>query len=607
MNRPRPVWSLILLALTTLASAQTKYEKHEYMIPMRDGTKLYTSVYVPTNVDGVHPIRLTRTPYSCRPYGEEMRGSHGGSKKFAQAGYIFAYQDVRGRYMSEGDFIDIRPNNLFYTSLYDVDESTDTYDTIEWLVNNVPDNNGRVGMVGISYPGFYTAIGAVNSHPALKAVSPQAPVSDWFMGDDFNHNGAPFIWDQFKFMIGFGQPRLGPNPNGTIRGESYDTNGDWYKFFLDLGPLSNIDKLYYKNNVKFWTDFQAHPDFDEWWQARSLPNRMTGVKCAVMTVGGWFDAEDTYGAQAIYRGTEKLNPGIYNTVVLGPWYHGMWARAPGRTFGDMDWGSNTSEFFQEQIEWPFFDAFLRGDGKPDLPEAYVFDSGAKKWSKFDQWPPAAIKETSLYLRRGKSLAIDDMPDSAQGFDQYVSDPKKPVPSEGGVLASRTREYMINDQRFASGRPDVLVYQTKPLEEDVTLAGPMFADLFVELTTTDADFVVKLIDVYPTDPGNKLSDYQMLVRGEIMPAKYRHSFQNPIAMTPGKVELVSYELPGIFHTFKKGHRIMVQVQSSWYPLAAMNPQTFGNIFKATAEDYVPTTIRIHRSTVRASRIRIGRLG
>ncbi|MCH8979992.1 MAG: CocE/NonD family hydrolase, partial [Armatimonadetes bacterium] len=339
MHRPRPIWTLALLTL--VATAQAQYTKREYMVPMRDGVKLHTAVYTPTNKPGLHPIRMTRTPYSCRPYGEEMRTGHGGSQKFIDAGYIFVYQDVRGKYMSEGEFIDIRPNNLFYTSKYDVDESTDTYDTIEWLINNVPNNNGRVGMVGTSYPGFYTAIGAVNSHPALKAVSPQAPVSDWFMGDDFNHNGAPFIWDLFKFMINFGQPRPEPSPNGGIRGPTYETNGDWYKFFLDLGPLSNVDRLYYKGNINFWNNFQMHPDYDEWWQARSLPNRMTGVTCAVMTVGGWFDAEDAYGAQAVYHGTERLNPGIYNTVVLGPWSHGMWGRSTGRTFGDMDWGSDT--------------------------------------------------------------------------------------------------------------------------------------------------------------------------------------------------------------------------------------------------------------------------
>ena len=586
--------------------AQAQYTKYEYMIPMRDGVKLYTAVYVPKDKPGLHPVLLTRTPYGCHPYGAEMRSRHGSSLKYVDAGYIFAYQDVRGKYMSEGEFVIIRPNNLFYTGKHDVDESTDTYDTVEWLVNNVPDNNGRVGMVGISQPGFYTAIGAVNSHPALKAVSPQAPVSDWFMGDDVNHNGSFFLWDFFMFMINFGQHRPEPSPNFT-RGPSYDAGGDWYKFFLDMGPLTNIDKLYYKGSVKFWTDFQAHPDLDVWWQARSLPNRMTGVTCAVMTVGGWFDAEDAYGAQAVYHGTERLNPGIYNTVVLGPWSHGMWGAPPGRTFGDMDWGSDTSTFFLGEIEFPFFDAFLRGDGKPDLPEAYMFDSGAKKWAQFDHWPPKSLQETSFYFRRGKSLSIGGAPTAPQGFDQYVSDPKRPVPSgEGGVLARPGGTYMINDQRFAAGRPDVLVFQTEPLEEDVTLAGPVYADLYVELSTTDADFVVKLIDVYPPDAGETLANYQMLVRAEIMPARYRNSFQNPKPMRVGEVELVSYEMPGVFHTFKKGHKIMVQVQSSWFPLAARNPQQFINVFKAEADDYVSSTIRIHRSSLHPSRLRIGRL-
>lgn len=594
--------SLFLALVFASAVSQAQYTKYEYMIPMRDGVKLSTQVYVPVNKPGDHPILLQRTPYGAGPYGQAQKGGHGGSQKMKDAGYIYAYQDVRGRNMSEGDFIDIRPNNLFYTGPWDTDESTDTYDTIEFLIKNVPTNNGRVGLWGISYPGFYTAIGAVNSHPALKAVSPQAPVSDWFMGDDFNHNGALFVWDMFKFMIGFGQPRTAPGQQQ--RGPTYDVKGDWYKFFLDMGPLSNIDSLYYKGQVKYWNDVQQHPNYDEWWQARSLPLRMNNVKCAVMTVGGFYDAEDCYGAMAVYKGTERLNPGIYNTLVMGPWYHGMWASGQGQRFGDQDWGSNTSTFYQDEIEFPFFDAFLRGDGKPNLPEAYVFDSGAKKWSRFDQWPPKGVTMTPAYFQRGKVLALRNAPTDAQGFDTYVSDPKNPVPSEGGVLASRTREYMLNDQRFAFTRSDVLSYQTPVLSEDVTVVGPMFADLWVDLTTTDADFVVKLIDVFPASAEGKMANYQMLVRGEIMPARFRKSFQNPKPLVPGQADLVSYELPGVYHTFKKGHRIMVQVQSSWFPLAAMNPQQFVNHFTAKAEDYVPTTVRLHRASERASRVRLG---
>jgi putative CocE/NonD family hydrolase len=592
------VVSLVFVA----ALAQAQYTKYEYMIPMRDGVKLRTEVYVPTDKPGDHPILLQRTPYGAGPYGQAQRNGHGGSQKMKDAGYIFAYQDVRGRNMSEGDFVDIRPNNLFYTGPFDTDESTDTYDTIDFLIKNVPDNNGRVGLWGISYPGFYAAIGCVNSHPALKASSPQAPVSDWFMGDDFNHNGALFVWDMFKFMVGFGQPRTGPGQQRRGPDVGPDVAGDWYKFFLNLGPLSNIDERYYKGEVKYWNDVQQHPTYDEWWQARSLPLRMNNVKCAVMTVGGWFDAEDCYGAQNVYKGTERLNPGIYNTIVMGPWYHGMWAQPPGRRFHDQDWESDTSKFYQDEIEFPFFDAFLRGNGRPNLPEAYMFDSGAKRWVKFDQWPPPAAKSSSAYFQRGHSLSLDRSPGDDQGFDQYVSDPKNPVPSEGGVLASRTRNYMLADQRFAFARPDVLSYQTEPLPSDVTVAGQVFADLWSQITTTDADFVVKLIDVFPSDAEGVLKDYQMLVRGEIMPARNRHSFQNPKPMAPGVPELVSYELPGVFHTFRRGHRIMVQVQSSWFPLAAMSPQQFVNVFKAKAEDYVPTTVRIHRTTERPSRVR-----
>lgn len=587
-----------------IAAAQSQnYTKYEYMIPMRDGVKLMTEVYVPKDKPGDHPILLQRTPYGAGPYGQAQKGGHGGSQKMKDAGYIYAYQDVRGRNMSEGDFIDIRPNNLFYTGPWDTDESTDTYDTIEFLINNVPQNNKRVGLWGISYPGFYAAIGATNSHPSLKASSPQAPVSDWFRGDDFNHNGALFVWDMFKFMVGFGQPRTGPGQQQRGPNVNTDVAGDWYRFFLDLGPLSNIDAKYYKGQIKYWNDVQQHPNYDEWWQARSLPQRMTGVKCAVMTVGGFYDAEDCYGAQHVYLGTERLNPGIYNAVVLGPWYHGMWASGRGQTFGDQDWGSNTSTFYQDEIEFPFFDAFLRGNGQPNLPEAYLFDSGAKQWVKFDQWPPARAQETSYYFMRNKSLAVDK-PADASAFDEYVSDPKRPVPSEGGTLAARTREYMINDQRFAFTRPDVVSYQTPVLAKDVTVVGPVFADIWTEITTTDVDLVVKVIDVFPASAGDKLANYQMLVRGEIMPARYRYSFQNPVPMPPGKPSLVSYELPGVFHTFKAGHRIMVQVQSSWFPLARMNPQQFVNIFTAKAEDYVPTTVRLHRSADNASRVKFG---
>lgn len=578
------------------------YTKYEYAIPMRDGVKLMTEVYVPKDKPGNHPILLQRTPYGAGPYGNLQKGGHGGSQKMKDAGYIFAYQDVRGRNMSEGDFVDIRPNNLFYTGPWDTDESTDTYDTIEFLINTVPQNNKRVGLWGISYPGFYAAIGATNSHPALKASSPQAPVSDWFMGDDFNHHGALFVWDMFKFMVNFGQPRTAPGQQLRGPNITQDVAGDWYKFFLNLGPLSNIDAKYYKGQVKYWNDVQQHSNYDEWWQARSLPKRMTGVKCAVMTVGGFFDAEDCYGAQNVYKGTEALNPGIYNTVVLGPWYHGMWASGRGQTLGDHDWGSNTSTFYQDEIEFPFFDAFLRGDAKPDLPEAYVFDSGAKKWSKFAAWPPSS-NTRSVYFGPEGSLAIDKPSTSTSATASYVSDPKNPVPSDGGVLSSRTREYMVNDQRFASARKDVLSFTSPVLTSDLTACGPVFADLWVQLSTQDADFVVKVIDVFPSTSPGKLADYQMLVRGEIMPARYRKSFQNPQPMPVGAPELVSFELPGIFHTFKAGHRVMVQVQSSWFPLAAMNPQSFVNQFTATETDFVPSTVIVHSSSTYPSRVRL----
>ncbi|MCH8275738.1 MAG: CocE/NonD family hydrolase [Armatimonadetes bacterium] len=611
---------LVLAAAAGSALAQTRfsvrdnYTKHEYSIPMRDGVKLFTAVYVPKETSESYPIMLYRTPYSVRPYGEDAyRGSLGPSNKFAEDGFIFAYQDVRGKYMSEGEFENMRPHRPVKSGPQDIDESTDTYDTIEWLINNIPDNNGRVGMWGISYPGFYAAAGIPDSHPALKAVSPQAPIADWYIGDDFHHNGAFFLIDAFRFMSSFGRPR----PEPTTRGAPRFQFGmpDAYKFFLELGPLRNANEKYFKDDVAFWNDMMEHGNYDAFWQARNIIPHLKNVRAAVMTVGGLFDAEDLYGPRRIYESVEKQNPGAYNILVLGPWPHGGWGRSDGDMFGDIDFGSKTSLYYRDNIQVPFFYHFLKGEGTLDLAEAIVFRTGANEWMSFDEWPPPDLQERSLYFHADGRLSFE-LPAGASpdAHDEYLSDPAKPVPYVAETRISRSREYMIEDQRFAARRPDVLVYQTDPLTEDVTLAGPVIPNLFISTTGTDADFVVKLIDVFPDDTpdpspnpnGVRMGGYQMMVRAEVMRAKFRNSFERPEPLIPNRVTPVSFELRDVCHTFKKGHRIMVQVQSSWFPLVDRNPQTFVDIYSCTEEDFRKATHRVYCSARYPSHLKVGLL-
>jgi putative CocE/NonD family hydrolase len=606
---------LFLLLVPVAVGAQTqtpfkdRYRKIEYMIPMRDGVKLYTAVYVPRDKPGKHPILMERTGYGAGPYGPDTYRGTRGSMKMQEAGYCFAWQDVRGRGKSEGNFVNDRPQLILHLKPNDIDESTDTYDTVDFLVKTVPDNNGRVGLWGISYPGFYAGVGAINSHPALKAASPQAPVTGWFIGDDFHHHGAFFLMD----AVGFA--RFGETPENAAANPRPRLNveGDPVKFYLQNGTLDALTQKYFANTDGLWSDLMQHGTFDEYWQSRSLAENMKNVKCAVMTVGGWFDAEDCWGALHTYAGTEKLNPKTQNSIVMGPWFHGMWSFKGGKTFGAMDWGSATGDYFQEEIEFPFFDNYLRGDGKRKIPEAQVFQTGANQWRTFPTWPPKAAQETSFYLQNGGELALGSasVPRAearqerrATSYDEYVSDPADPVPYQGGTIRSRTREYMIDDQRFATARKDVLSYKSEPLKQPLTVAGPIQADLFVSMTGTDADFVVKVIDVYPDDAPGKLAGFQMLVRGEIIRGKFRNSYQNPQPFTPGTVEKVSYELPDILHTFQPGHRLMVQVQSSWFPLVDRNPQKFVDIYHAKAEDFQKSTIRIYHEPEHASRIRVG---
>ena len=602
------VLTLNLTAQYSQDSAWIKeyYTKKEVYIPMRDGTKLFTSIYTPKDQKDKYPILMTRTPYSCAPYGEDNWYPYWltNVKNYMRAGYIIVKQDVRGRYMSEGEFVDVRPFNPNKKGT-EFDEASDTYDAIDWLVKNLPNNNGKVGIYGISYPGFYSTMAALSGHPALVAVSPQAPVTDWFMGDDFHHNGAFFQMDAFAFYSSFGKPRPKPVTAGSP-GYEFRTQ-DNYIFYLEH-PLSSLSGIM-GDSIKFWNDLMSHPNLDTFWKARNVRNFTENVPVTAHTlvVGGLFDAEDCFGAWRTYEAIEKKAKND-NRIVMGPWYHGQWASKDGTHLGNVQFGSNTSEWYQNNIEWPFFNYYLKGKGSIEsIAEANIFFTGENNWKQFDKWPPVNAKPTPIYLREGGRLDWSK-PGSARSTSQYVSDPSKPVPYTEDVHLGRTREYMTDDQRFASRRPDVLVFQTEVLDKDLTVAGTVVADLLTSISTTDADFVVKVIDVFPdtfqyamNKSNYPVGGYQMLVRGEIMRGKFRKDFSNPVPFKPGKVEEVRFELPDIAHTFKAGHKLMIQVQSSWFPLADRNPQKFMDIYHAKQEDFQKSTINIHHEKANASSI------
>ena len=592
------------LPLNAQQSAEVKitYTKSEHMIPMRDGVKLFLAVYSPKDTSQKYPILLSRTPYSCSPYGREAyKATIGPSQLFQKEGYIIVYQDVRGAWMSEGTYVNMRPQNDHKNKPADIDESSDTYDTIDWLVKNIPNNNGRVGMWGISYPGFYTAVGAIDAHPALKAASPQAPISDWFIGDDFHHNGTLFLPHAFNFFASFGRSR--PKPTATSNDKRFNHGTpDGYKFFLEMGSLANADKKYLHGEIGYWNEMMEHPHYDAYWQSRNTRPHLRNIKPAVMTVGGWFDAEDLFGALNTYKSVEKQSPGAYNILVMGPWFHGGWSRGDGEGLGNVRFGSKTSVFYRENIELPFFNYYLKDKGALKLPEAYVFETGSNKWKTYEQWPPATARPENLYLGANGKLSFGATQE-ANTFDEYISDPARPVPFIENIAIGMTREYMVDDQRFAARRPDVLVYQTDVLTGDVTVAGPLTASLLVSTSGTDSDFVVKLIDVYPNDApdndpnpsGMKMGGYEMLVRGEPMRARFRKSFEKPEPMVPNKPDRIEYVMPDVNHTFMKGHRIMVQVQSTWFPLVDRNPQKFVDIYKASDSDFQKATQRVYHSS------------
>lgn len=622
----RKLFLLLFLFSFTYLNAQTdqdsawvreNYTKKEIYIPMRDGVKLFTSVYSPKDESEKHPILMVRTPYSCAPYGTEFSGrllsSHW--KYYCRENYIIVLQDVRGRWMSEGEFADVRPFIKDKKTNNDIDEASDTYDAIDWLVKNLPNNNGRVGSFGISYPGFYATMTAASGHPALKAVSPQAPVTEWFLGDDFHHNGAFFQMDGFSFYSGFGKPR--PKPT-TVGSRGYDFRiRDNYQFYLQAGTLKNLANMI-GDSIKFWHEMYKHPNYDDWWKARDARRAMYNIKPAMLTVGGLFDAEDCYGAWNLYKAIEKQNPGIHNKIVMGPWSHGQWSSRDGSFLGNIRFGSATALWYQNNIEIPFFNYYLKGKGTdPKLSEATIFITGENQWKNFDQWPPANVSNQPIYFQSNGNLSWNK-PTDKKSASEYISDPAHPVPYTEDVHFNRTSAYMNDDQRFASRRPDVLTFQTDVLNEDLTLAGPVVADLLVSISGTDADFVVKLIDVFPDNftyagaaaqqgraggGSYPMGGYQMLVRGEIMRGRFRNSFENPAAFTPNKIEKVKFDLPDVAHTFKKGHRLMIQIQSSWFPLADRNPQKFVNIYEADITDFQKATIKIHHDAANGSSIHL----
>ncbi len=601
---------------------RSHYTKYEYRIPMRDGVHLFTAVYVPKTSafpgnQGPFPFLMERTPYNVAPYGEDKYPARlGPSEEFQKSGYIFVYQDVRGRWMSEGAFVEMRPHIDVKKSPQDVDDSSDTYDTIEFLLKHVENNNGKVGIWGISYPGFFTSASIIDSHPALVAASPQAPMTDLFQGDDAYHGGAFMLAANFGFYAFFNPQKnpLSEEPPDRFRFGTPDR----YKFYLQAGNIANLDTQYLKGSNWLFNDQFKHDTYDDYWKVRDLSQHMKNVKCAVLVVGGWFDAEDLSGPYRTFNAIIKFNPDTPTTLVEGPWVHGGWSRGEGSRLGDVQFNAQTSAYFRTEVQFPFFEHYLKGVAKAPA-KAVVFETGTNVWRHYDTWPPKAAAPRTLYLHAGGKLSFDP-PQDSNSEDKYVSDPSHPVPFVGYTTDTVPQRYMVDDQRFASYRPDVLVYQTDPLQEDVTIAGPISPRLKVASSGTDSDFDVKLIDVYPEDapdpnpavaenkrildtPPLHMGGYQQLLRGEPFRAKFRNSMEKPEPLAPGKLTDIYFTMPDVMHTFRKGHRIMVQVQSSWFPLTDRNPQVFTDIPFAKPEDFKPATEEVFHQKDAASGIEV----
>jgi putative CocE/NonD family hydrolase len=626
------VWVALVLAAgaATPALAQqaedilARYTRTNVMIPMRDGVRLNTDIYVPKNRTGPLPIIFRRTPYGVDNAWRALGTSY---RELADDGYIFAFQDIRGRYRSEGQFVMQRParDRQARANPKAIDEATDAYDTIDWLVRNVDGNNGRVGMLGVSYDGWTTAMALTDPHPALKAASPQASPADMWLGDDFHHNGA------FRLSYGFEYAAMmeTSKENENFSFDRYDTY-DWY---LALGPLSNVNAKYLHGKIPSWNDYVAHPDYDEFWKRQTLIPALTQVTVPTLNVAGWWDQEDFYGPLAIYERLEQFDRDGKNFLVVGPWNHGGWNAAEGQKLGNIDFGSATSKFYRDSVQAPFFHAFLKGDGSRRPPEAFVFESGSNRWRSYDSWPPKQSSPRSLFFLANGKLGFEPAPASQAGaargaaarggaapssgdprspaFDEYLSDPAHPVPYRQRPIqatyhprGSSWYTWLTENQRFVDDRPDVASWETDPLTEDVTIAGEVMADLSAATSGSDADWIVKLIDVYPeVDSVNpRMGGYQFMISNEVFRGRYRESFERPKAIVPNAVGEYRFSLHGQSYTFQKGHRIMVQVQSTWFPIIDRNPQTFvPNIFEAKASDFRKATQRIYRAPGRQSRV------
>lgn len=612
----RPILTCLLFLTAFAGKAQTEasyvkehYTKIDTTITMRDGIKLYTIIFVPKDASQNYPFLLERTPYSAGPYGAANYPSAvGPNNSLMQEGYIFVVQDVRGRYMSQGTNLEVTPYIANKKSSKDVDESSDTYDTIDWLLKNIKNNNGRAGIAGISYPGFYATASLPNAHPALRAVSPQAPVTDEFIGDDANHNGAFFLLDNFSFMNFFDLERKGPVTD-YAKPLFNSSSKDTYAFYLKMATIKNTnDTAWYNKKSVLWNEYLQHDTYDAYWKARNIRPHLKNVHIPTMVVGGWFDAEDLFGALHTYEAIEKQSEKNNNRLVMGPWTHGAWENKDWSKFATQEFGSNTSKYFQDSLETTFFNFYLKDKGVFETAEATVFETGNNKWKSYAEWPPKNSTPVNYYFSEAQQLSTKK-PTNLNSFNEYVSDPAKPVPYTNGIFSRRNNEYMAEDQRFVANRPDVILFETQQLKEDITLAGRIVADLFVSTTTTDADFIVKLIDVLPdTEPnianaakGFQMAGYQRLVRAEVMRGKFRNSYEVPEPFVPETITEVKFDLNDVAHTFKKGHKIMVQVQSSWFPLVDRNPQKFMHLPEATEKDFQKASIRIYHDTFHASAI------
>jgi hypothetical protein len=600
------VASLFHLQVARAADSSDKFDKREAMIEMRDGVKLNTEIFIPKDAREPLPILITRTPYGI---AHDSKGFHpalaSSYRELADDGYIFVFQDIRGRFKSEGRFVMMRPPRDKKDAKA-IDESTDTWDTIEWLIKNTPNNNGRVGVLGISYGGWLTVMAISDPHPALKAASPQASPADMFLGDDFHHNGA------FRLSYGFEYVSMmeTSNTNYSFEFDKYDT----YEWYLKLGALSNANEKYFHGKLPTWNDFVEHPNYDWFWQKQSVAPYLDRVTVPTLNVAGWWDQEDFYGPIKIYETLEKKDSKGLNYFVAGPWNHGGWAGGAGSKLGRLDFESETSRHFREKIQAPFFAYFLKDKGEPYKLEAHTFQTGANTWKSYSEWPPRKnARDRNLYFHADGKLSWEAPGEVGRQFDSYVSDPARPVPYRQRPIeptyyfrGSGWYTWLVEDQRFAHNRPDVLSFETEPLSEDVEVTGDVVAHLFASTSGTDSDWIVKLIDVYPEDYKKepKMSGYQLMVANDVMRARFRRSFEKPEPLAPNQVNEFTVDLHHCNHRFRKGHKIMVQVQSTWFPVIDRNPQKFvPNIFNAKDSDYQKATQRVFRSKRFPSHIRV----